>query len=253
MPISSPLVAAPYDTVETALRFARVYVNDAGISLDGNLLSDDQPGTMTYVNSAWRKLQDMLAVNGVETEIAETILNNLTAVTDLDPATQAYVSFTNYWDGESTFSTPVLPQDLIQPLRLWERQYDTEQEFMPMFPANDGLPARVKSIRLVEWEWRNNKIYLVGATQANDIRIRYTCYLVDLADADTALPIMRCAHVLGYYIAEEFATARGSVQAPIFAAKGDAAVLRMISVTVRKQQRGQHRRIPYSRRGNSGW
>lgn len=253
MPIIPPSVTAPYNSAQYALNLARVIVNDAGISLAGNLLADSQPYTLTYVNEAWWTLQEKLAINGVETQISETVLNNLTAVTDLDPATQAYIDYQHYFDGETTLDTPVLPQDLILPIRLWERQYGTEQEFIPMNPAQDGLPSRVKSIYLGEWEWRNNKIRLVGATQASDIRIRYQSYLADIAAVANPLPIMRCTLALANYIAASFAMSRGSEQASALFAKGDVAVLRMVSLTTRAKQRGQHRRIPYSRRGNSDW
>src|SRR6185369_2304159 len=136
------LDTAPYDNLNTVLDTARAIINDTALAAAGNLLANNRNYTVTYANSAYRYLQDELMDNGVETFPKETELDNvLPAFDTTDPSVQVYLSFTGYNDGNQNYANPVLPVDMIIPLRLWERQHNvTTQNFTPMYPVNDGLP-----------------------------------------------------------------------------------------------------------------
>ena len=47
----------PYPLVQDILNLARARVNDTAISIDGSLLSNTQPYTLTLLNGAWRWMQ----------------------------------------------------------------------------------------------------------------------------------------------------------------------------------------------------
>lgn len=258
MPIIPPVSNAPYDTADYVLNMARTFVNDAAQNLGGNLLADSRPYTFVYLNSAWRTLQDVLMNAGVEVFPAEVVISAVPAVTSTDPASQQWMGYDNFFDGTNALNAPTLPADLVIPLKLMERQNGTQSVFKPMFPVNDGLPSRPKVPWLQQYDWRDNAIYLVGATVLTDIRLRYNRYLPDIQPdtqglGTTRIPLPRCAKALAYYIAAEYATSRGSPLADGFTAKGDNAAGQMISRTVRKQQRGNHRRQPYSARNRNSW
>lgn len=249
--IPPPSNTAPYDEVETILYFARVIANDAGISIAGNLLSDGQPYVIPMLNLAWRKLQDRLSNNNVEDFPQEVIITALPAQAQTafaDPAVQANLNFSTYFDGVSANPNFFLPGDCILPVRLWERVTGQDAVFIPMTQAKDGLPAVVKTSYLRWWEWREDAIYFSGANQSLDIRIRYKRLIADVTSSTTPIPLIRCAVALAYLFVEVFAAARGSIVLPVFQKEKEDAIKQLINQTTRKHQRINYRRQPYSRR-----
>lgn len=244
MPILGP--AAPYDTAEYVLNLARAITNDAAQSIAGSILADTQPYTIVMLNSCFRDLQRELVNRGVELFVKESIIVGLGAATTNDPSVQIYLSYTGYFDGTNLNASPVLPQDMIAPIRLWERQTGmSTSPFYPMRPTNDGLPTIAQTGRFAWWEWKNDTVYFVGATQSNDVRVRYWSFLQDLVDATSIVPIFDAANCLAHKLAKEFGSARGSPLAQYMAAEEQRYLQQIVARTARKKQRGQHRRRPY--------
>jgi hypothetical protein len=259
--ILPPTATLPLDTVDTVLNFSRARINDAIQGISGNLLADTQPYTFTLLNAAFRHLQEDLANAGNPAFTNETVLFGLPVVALNDPSVQVWMSCQYYFDGVSFYTAPeapLLPFDCILPLRLWERQSGTQNQFTDMNPVNDGLPDNVKTNWLGLWDWRGNAIYMPGALIERDVRIRYASYLADIASSGTALvPLIRSADALAHYVAAEFCNSRGTAEdaavGSTFAAKGMAAMKRMTNRDARREQRGNHRRQGYSNGRHSGW
>jgi hypothetical protein len=257
MPILGP-VTPPYDPVDTVLNFARVIANDCQITLEGNLLADTQPYVFPMLNLAWRKLQDRLGNNAIESFPNEVILGSIAVINTAvqqDPSSQVYISFENYFDGVNNSAGPVLPQDLEIPLKCWERASGQNALFIPMFSAGGGLPDRPKSSVFREWEWRDDRIYLTGAMQINDLRVRYKKFIVDpvpqynLPSSQAApVSLLRCAVAMAYLVVEVFAASRGATVNDIFSAEKELAIKQLINNTTRKKQFSNYRRRPYSGR-----
>lgn len=244
----------PYDTADYVLNLARTRMNDAIQTLAGDVMSDTQPYMLTAFNGAWRRLQEALADQGAAALTKEAIIPSIPVVGSIDPASQAYLSWSNYFDGLNLWPGPLLPQNLILPLRLWERISGTTQQFIEMSPVNDGLPSDPKTLRLQYWEWRGDAIWMIGALQINDIRLRYAAYLPDLETLGTTrVPIMRCGNALAWLVCSEVANARGDIDGSSFDAKAENAIEKMLNREARMKQRGRHRRQPYSSRAHSGW
>ena len=256
--IPPPPNSLPMDSVDTVLNFSRARINDAITGIGGNLLSDTQPYTFTLLNAAFRHLQEDLANAGSPAFTNEAVLLDLPVVAYNDPSVQVWMSCQYYFDGVSYYSSPVLPFDCIMPLRVWERQSGTLNQFTQVNPANDGLPDGIKTQYLSLWEWRQNAIYMPGALIQRDLRVRYASYLADIASSGTALvPIIRCADALANYVAAEFAFSRGSAEANAvgnsFLSMGQQSMKRMINRDARREQRGNHRRLGYSSGRHRGW
>lgn len=248
MPINPP--SAPYDTADTVLNFARVSINDAIEGLSGELLSNSQPYTFTLLNSAWRRLQSDLRELGHDDMYSEAVLLDITACQTTDPGIFCYIDWGGYFDGATYQASPTLPGDLIVPVRLWERMNGSNDIFLDMAETADGLPGRSKGAWNMEWEWRGDALWFVGATQANDIRMRYEKFLPDIDAAGSALvPLMYCARTLALYVAAEFCASRGSGSAATFFQLGQEEARRMARRSVRRKQRGAHRRLPYGAGG----
>lgn len=245
---------APYDSTDIVLNFARVIANDAQISLDGNLLSDTQPYTFQMLSLAWRKLQDRLGNNSIESFPSEVILSNISPIDKTlwtEPAAKVFINYDGYNDGVTMWTSPVLPQDLQIPLKLWERPSGQNAQFVPMHPSNSGLPSRPKINWLREWEWLNDQINMIGSTVVMDIRLRYKKFFIDPAGPRDVIPILRCATALAYYVVEIFSVPRGGTVTQDFLREREDAVKQIINNTTRKKQYGNFRRRPYSRRGST--
>jgi hypothetical protein len=259
------LAVSPYDTADTALNFARVHANDAGLSLAGSplLLGDLAPGTFTLLNTGWRMLQRVMTNYGIGTFVKTAQMLQVPLAGTSDPGIQMYIGFMGTFDGVQMHQNPHLPPDMAGPLRLWERQSGAQQRFIQMAPSNDGMPSRAKTLWLRVWTWETDVINLVGSTQVNDIQIRYNSYLPDIEPdiqglGSTQIPLLRCADALGAFTAAAFGAARGSQATAALMSIGDAAVRQMAMTAARQQQRGNHRRRAYSSRDcnggyGSGW
>ena len=91
---------------------------------------------------------------------------------DLEPDPPSGVTNTEISD----VSSPQLPTDCLVPHMLWERATaNTTDLFVPMekFTSGGGMLNLQPSTYLRMWEWREDKINLVGATQAITVRLRY--------------------------------------------------------------------------------
>jgi hypothetical protein len=228
---------APYDVIETVLNAARVRLNDAIQALGGDILTDAQPFTLPFVNNAWRVMQNMLASLGVQRLKRQTVLMNAPPVAGADPINNVTIDWAGANDGVTPFFLPVLPQDLIFPLKLWERQTGTTDPFIEMDQLDNGLPTVRKQQWNLSWEWKDDNLVLQGAVVATDIRVRYLAYLPDFTSLTAGGPppaglgpnqpvlIMRCVDAFANYLCAEVAASRGDLDAKAFEAAGDKACM----------------------------
>lgn len=261
MPLPPPLTP-PYDIVDSVLNVTRVRVNDAIAELSGDILTDAQPFTQTMTNIAWRKLQEFLANLGYTRCKQEVILSAIPVVTSTDPGSQVSLSWAGYYNG-SGYNVPpfapALPQDMILPLRLWERWTSTTGYFIPMTQALDGLPDGPKLPWNGCWEWREDAIYMPGSTQIEDVRMRYAAYMPDFITAGQTqwhqqpVPIMRCMDALSYYIAAEAAAPRADLDAGTFTTMAEQSARLIFNREVQQKQRTTATRRPYGNRSGSNY
>lgn len=251
MPIIPPVAVAPYDTVNTVLNTARVRLNDAIASLGGDVLTNAQPYTQQFANTAWRRMQDFLANLGYARLTQEVILTGLPPTESADPASQVWLNWSQYFDGVNYFAppnTPVLPLDLILPLKVWERWTGQNAVFTPMEMWIDGIPTWTKQNRNLVWEWREDALYMPGSLNTMDLRIRYAAYLPDFITVgavnwyDQPVPIVRCLDALANYICYEVSNSRGDQVATTFRADAEAAAKRLFNREVSQRQRVNIRR-----------
>lgn len=241
-----PIVgSSSFSSAEYVLNLTRGLINDA----NNDLLPDSNPVAFIYLNSGYRYMQDELFANGVKTLEKETILTGIAPVSNIDPGMQVFIYDQGYNNGATNFANPALPSDIRIPLRLWERQSGTVNSFYPMVPVNDGLPSVAQSSSLRFWEYRTDGIYMVGATQAIDIRMRYAAYLPDLTDGTSTVQIRGAENALAALTAAEFAAARGSPLADSFRNQAVEFIDQIVDYTIKQKQRGRHRRAPYGRTG----
>jgi hypothetical protein len=250
MPIVPVQPLKPYPTVGDVLQLARVIVLDASgpNGVAGDLLSSSQPFTLVLLNSAFERLQTELTNAGVESLTKEIVITNLSAISTPDPTVNTYLTWDGYFDG-TTFNSvsggaPALPQDLIQPLEVLERQSGSNSVFVRVTPIDGGLPEIRQGAALGYYEWRDDKIFFKGATTARDLRLRYASWQPALAIDDVIeIPIMRCNRAMAYLIASEWARSRGAAVADNLYAMAEMEIKAITNRTARRKAS-----IPYRRR-----
>ena len=222
-----------YSQAEDALNLARALVNDsAGVVFTDTLL-------MPLLNSAYRGLQRELAENSVSVLAEQQDL-------DLEPNSGTGITNTEISD----VSSPQLPTDCLAPHMLWERvTANTADVFMPMekFTSGGGMLNLQPSMYLRLWEWREDKINLIGATQAITVRVRYEKVLPLLTVGTDPVQIRSATDPLAFATAALAARSRGArALAQDLLGTAQMATENLIERYVRPEQQKGRRRMPYS-------
>jgi hypothetical protein len=229
------VVTTAYSQAEDAFNLARALLNDsAGVVFTDTLL-------LPLLNSAYRGLQRELSENGVsvlaEQQDIELDLNISTGVTNTEI---------------SDVSSPQLPTDCLVPHMLWERATpNTTDVFVPMekFMSGGDMLNLQPSTYLRLWEWREDKINLIGATQSITVRVRYEKVLPLLTVGTDPVMIRSSTDPLAFATAALAARSRGqrALAADLLGA-AQMATENLIERYVRPEQLKGRRRRPYGYR-----
>jgi hypothetical protein len=224
-----------YSQAEDALTLSRALVNDsAGVVFSDTLL-------MPFLNSAYRGLQRELAENGVSVLAEQQDL-------ELDSDPISGITPTEISDT----SSPQLPTDCLAPHMLWERATaNTADVFVPMekFTSGGGMLNLQPSTYLRLWEWREDKVNLIGATQSITVRIRYEKVLPLLTLGTDPIQIRSATDPLAFATAALAARSRGArALAQDLLGAAQMATENLIERYVRPEQTKGRRRMPYGYR-----
>src|SRR5271168_5371146 len=226
------ILTTAYAQAEDALTLARALVNDtAGVVFTDALF-------MPLLNSAYRGLQRELAENGVSVLVEQQ---------DIELDVNAGTGVTN--TELSDVSSPQLPADCLVPHMLWERAAaNTADVFVPMekFTSGGGMLNLQPSGYLRLWEWREDKVNLIGATQSITVRIRYEKVLPLLTLGTDPVQIRSATDPLGFATAALAARSRGArALAQDLLGTAQMAMEKLIERYVRPEQVKGRRRRPY--------
>jgi hypothetical protein len=243
-----PLGTTPYDSADYVLNIARSLGNDAIQTLAGSLLADSQSYVTVFLNSGYRALQRRLANAGYATFKKTVQIIGVPVIGQLDPGMQLEISYTGTYDGVENHATPVLPADFNWPLKLWERQTLTTQIWQPMSLARNGLISRPQSIWLHSWLYEQEQLVFRGATQVNDLQLRYVPFLPELVltPEPSQVPLLRCENALAAYVLYAYALARGSALLAEIKSMADNFVNEMLRSDAMTKTHGNLRRKGYS-------
>jgi hypothetical protein len=231
-----------YNTAGQATQLVRALLNDS----QGNLFTDGL--LLPYLNAAYRKVQRGLANTGAGTFIVDNVIVTVSAIGAVDPSAQVVIN-------DATAPPNQLPSDLLVPVKLWERTAGSSDDFSEMadLTSHGGLPSRPQGLALDCWEWRGDGIYFCGATQDNEVRIRYQKAYPDLADATSPVLIRGAQDAIAYFTAAMASMSRGSPLADKWTEAGDDALEDLLSAASRREQNSGRRRRPYSSRRGYVW
>jgi len=119
-----------YNTAGQITSLVRSLLNDAA----GNLFTDAV--LLPYVNSGYRKVQRALANIQSGSFLTDNVLLVVPAVTQVDASAQVSIT-------DATPPPNQLPPDLLVPVKLWERDNGSSDDFTEMtdLTNHNGLPS----------------------------------------------------------------------------------------------------------------
>lgn len=257
MPVVPAIGVAPFDTVNSVLNLVRLRINDAINGIGGDTFTNAAPYSQVATNAAWRKMQDDLSNKGYNGLIKRVVLEGIPATSSLDPSSQCFIDWVQYFDGNSYYDEPVLPFDLIIPLKIWERPTGQSWSFTPMTPYIDGMPSCMKQGFNRIWQWQGSRLEFPGSLAIEDFQIEYASYFNDFEDTTDdqgqpvpwytlQVPIVRCQDAFADYICYEVCAARGDATALVFQASAQDKVGKIFNREVRQKQRVNLKRISRS-------
>jgi hypothetical protein len=239
--------SSAYSSVEGVFQVARARINDMLTSTAGEVLTDSAPFTFVMLNEAAFHFQNKLSNNGVNTFEKETLLTPITACNfpnlglgNADAGQTVNVSDVGYFDGSMQNYPPQLPPDLISPMKLWERQTGQTEAWLYMEQAVAGLPNVAQGQRLRYWEWVTEMIVMRGASQTNDIRLRYLANSALFATPADTIHVRGSQYAIGCYLAAIFINSRDPEAAASFEIAGDTHTMQIVNQNTRARQ---HRTI----------
>lgn len=221
--------------------FARAMMNDP----NGVIWSDAT--LLTFLNGAYRSLQETLAINGVSVMLAYADL-------DLPLTTIAGTTLAPNPARIADDTDPQLPTDCILPYTLSEKPTGSSTKLTPMEMLAGPLPDFDAQPYLRIWKWETDQIELVGATQAVTVRIHYERALPAIAESTDPVAIPHCKKAIAYEVAAMAARSRGARQlaADMLAASQNSTNALIQRYThqaqykvIRKKPYGHRRRVIY--------
>ena len=166
----------------------------------GIIMGNSNPDLVTLLRSGIRTLySDLRNVGDPELVLDNYILTGLPALTQPDPTVQVGLGYAGFFDGYQWHPQWTLPIALSKLLGVWERETNSNEDFAPLSPAPFGLPGVQQGRRMCRWEMREGILWMPGATNSVDLRIR--CRISYPSNFNTAnlnydttyVPILNCA------------------------------------------------------------
>jgi hypothetical protein len=253
-------------SLNTIMLLARSLVNDTqpgatGTIGEGQILVSDPtisaftlPFLMASIREVYRELRN---VGDPELIFDNYIIENLPIVNSPtgglgspDPTVQTILSTNGYFDGVQQWPNFLLPANMLFPVRLWERQSGTTDNFQDMEQTQEGLPSRHQNWALSQWEWRNNNLNFCGATQNRDIRMRFygtlpTFYSDTLDFETTYVPILDCTEAVAYKVAVKYARMLGSPGLQDLVGEAKEQMFQLKNAVTRRMQSVDYHRRPF--------
>lgn len=168
------------------------------MDVSASLLNDTAKSTYTYaaqspyLRLALQELREYFELNNIP------VTQEVSAVITLNAGVTAII-----YNAAGTPSNPKLPDDMVEPAQLWERQAGIDP-WVPM-TKKDYLPHDLEGIetnQFIYYVWQSQEIRVLPANQQNDIKIDYIRQMFPDAgatiDENTQINVINCQTFLEY-------------------------------------------------------
>jgi hypothetical protein len=229
----------------------RAIVNDTFNNGAGQINTDAAPWMKPFLNSAIRDLySDLRMVADMRVVKDNYIISNIPPVT-ANPATQVAITYQGYYNGMMWSSDFTLPPDLLWLSKLWQRPSGTQSTFYPMTEAPAGLYGGYQGPTMGAYEVRgNNELWLSGATQAVDLRLRYVAAFPDIVGDNidfsaTYVPIQDCTNAVAHKMVANYAQRLSPDQFSLADSRAKEFTKKLVTESVRQSQNKEFERKPF--------
>lgn len=239
-------------SLEAICLLFRSLINDTFSSGAGQIATDTAPFMKPFLNSAIRDLYSDLRIVGDMRVVRDNfIVANIPAIPAADPSTQVALTYQGYYNGQTWNNSYLLPPDLLWVMKLWQRTSNTGSTFHPMSIASDGLHGSYQGDHLGQYEVRgNNEIWMNGALQNADLRIRYMATFPDILGdnidfATTFVPIQDCTNAIAFKMCAYYAFRLTPEQFQMAESQAEKYTKKLIAESVLNSQNKQFERQPF--------
>ena len=256
---------AAYPSLNVIANLARSKVNDdkkgaTGTLGEGQILTNTSVTLQNFMNSAIRDTYRHVRIMGQPTLIGDNYIliglppvNSALGPAVANPAVQVALQFAGYFDGLQMWSNFTLPGTLLYPLEVWERASTGQASSTPfgmMRQSTGALPPRQQVQVLGEWEWRSDGIWMNGATQLRDIRLRYIFTFADLVSSTinwdtTYVPVLDSQEAIADKIAVLYTARLGGAALADAKMSAKESIFKLRQQITRDRQIIDYRRPPY--------
>jgi len=254
-----------YPTLENVANLLRTLVNDDGAGAtgtvgEGQIVVDNQAistKVLNALNSSLEWLYGALGNVGDPTLVADNyivlnlpVVHGVNGIGSPDPSAQVSLGYAGFFDGTSWNSNYLLPTNLFEPIRIWQRMTGSNLPYMPLPQAQGGLDPNWQDNYLGAWEWRGDGIWMNGSIQNCDIRIRSRIKLPlfngpNINFSTTYIPVQSCVNALAFKTASIIESSLSNPEgATGRAAEADQHLFILRNSKVRRAQG-----VPYHRPG----
>jgi hypothetical protein len=177
----------PSVTTGVIMNQAAALMNDAARSIYTYAIQ------IPYLNQTLQELQEIFELNNVP--VTDTFTSNPITV----PAGVTSIGFAPNPPG----SDPYLPDDLIEPKVVWERQFNVDP-YTPMTRL-DYLPREWEEVEInqfLNFVWQSQEIRVLPANQINQLKLDYIRNLfATVTDETDTITVVNAASFLEYRLA----------------------------------------------------
>lgn len=241
-----------YPNLQGMMDLFRSSINDDGGGQDGPqgglIATNTAPFTLPFLNNAiqwvYRKLRN---IGDPALIIDNYLLLGIPALTGPNPAVQVSLGFLGYFDGFENHSQWTLPSGAMGIDRAWERVSGTGLDFYPIREAPDGLQPRQQTSTMRQYEWRGNAMWMPGALETVDLRLRCKITLPpvlgpNLDFSNTYVPILDSEDAIVDRMLVRYARRFAPEQLPDAMAASAQSIFELGREVSRAAQRKQNRR-----------
>jgi len=242
-----------YPSLESIANLVRSIINDdmpgaTSTPGEGQILTDSSITLQNFMNSAIRETYRDVRIMGQPTLIRDNyILFSLPAINSsrgvgvMNPAVQVSLQNIGFFDGLQVNPNFTLPSDFLFPLEMWERSAGSNNPFGIMTQSHGALSPRNQTYALGDWEWRGDAIWMNGAVNPRDVRLRYVAQFPTLVFPtvdwnNTFVPIQDSQEAIADKIAVRYTSRLGGSQAQAAQMMADRSILRLRQQVTRIRQ-----------------
>lgn len=194
-----------------------------------------------YLKMALQELQEIYELNNLQT------VQNSSAAIDIPATTDPDVSVVTVKFNQ--INAPKLPDNLIEPSRLWERNLDTNP-WVPMV-RKEYIPAELEGIftnQFIYWIWQSNELKFLASNQDNQIRIDGIFSLFPkYVTQNTIIPVINGLNFLQFRVAGLMSELieNNQVRANTNNSNASLSLDRITGITIKSKQNIVARRRPF--------